>query len=298
MDLPVELRCLVYEELVVVGKVYFKDTESEHAKSIRYDDKAYFEKPHLKLFLVCKQIHNEAEPIYLSKNLFVLPVGWQFLKPFECPSYSSKNNRKTLFSKSALKYLKNLSFAIDMDEHWSLRRGNRRWKIETWLWHIAKDQRLNEIHQQMLREINGGDPDRTWRHIASALYRLNYQRFYDENQPGMDIVHEDTFPRVFDYVEIDFTNAYCPVGCCRPVWTVNHNWIPETRPAIVDIVGLESEEEIAETLDMMEKYDGLGQDEVSRIRFRRAGDASPWARWKFDKVQRYVPGSSLPFGED
>ena len=67
---------MVYKYLVVIGKVYFKGTEKEHRKSVRYNDKAYFQKPHLKLLLVCTLIHKETEPIYLSKNLFILPLRW------------------------------------------------------------------------------------------------------------------------------------------------------------------------------------------------------------------------------
>lgn len=40
-DFPVELRYMVYEELLVIGKVYFKYTKHKHNNSIRYKDKAY-----------------------------------------------------------------------------------------------------------------------------------------------------------------------------------------------------------------------------------------------------------------
>jgi len=67
-DLPAGLRNAVYEELVVVGRdFYFKS-------DVRSDNDQY-RKPSVKLFRACKQMHAEAEPLYLAKNIFHLPLN-------------------------------------------------------------------------------------------------------------------------------------------------------------------------------------------------------------------------------
>ncbi|KAK7186861.1 hypothetical protein DPSP01_007044 [Paraphaeosphaeria sporulosa] len=46
LDLPAELRCLVYEELLVVGKVFYKDTHiTKRGNTIRFNEMQYFREP-------------------------------------------------------------------------------------------------------------------------------------------------------------------------------------------------------------------------------------------------------------
>jgi hypothetical protein len=71
LDLPTELRLQVYEHVVVVGRVFYDPDPLEAHDSI--SPFAYFQEyevPSLAILRVRKQIHAEAEDIYLKVNLF------------------------------------------------------------------------------------------------------------------------------------------------------------------------------------------------------------------------------------
>lgn len=64
MDLPVELRLLVYEELVVVGKVFFTPDYYELTEGGRFKDYEQYRKPRLQILRVSREVRNEAERVY------------------------------------------------------------------------------------------------------------------------------------------------------------------------------------------------------------------------------------------
>ena len=107
-----EVRFLIYEEVLVVGRVFYTPTEEEADNSGRMANHTLFRKPELQLLRVCQQIHDEAEPIYLKNNLFVLPSSWYQCLPFDSQLEASRINRY-LFSAAGLKYIRNLSIAVD-----------------------------------------------------------------------------------------------------------------------------------------------------------------------------------------
>lgn len=75
MDLPTELRLQIYGYLVVVGKVFYKpDDDSVLSSPRRFKDLRAYRKPDLSILMVSKAVHKEAEEVFLSQNLFVLPV--------------------------------------------------------------------------------------------------------------------------------------------------------------------------------------------------------------------------------
>jgi hypothetical protein len=73
LDLPVELRVQVYEELLVVGKIFYTPDDYAVSNEKRFKDWKAYRTPSLEMLRVCKQVHGEAEEVYLGKNLFVLP---------------------------------------------------------------------------------------------------------------------------------------------------------------------------------------------------------------------------------
>lgn len=74
MDLAAELRVQVFEYLVVVGKIFYTPDEYDRDEGpIRFDGCDEHATPSLQLLRVCKQICDEAEDVYATKNLFVLP---------------------------------------------------------------------------------------------------------------------------------------------------------------------------------------------------------------------------------
>jgi hypothetical protein len=71
LELPPEIRNLIYEEIHFVGQIYFPSKDAIGGwERCSWN----YEKAQLALLRVCKQVHDEAEPLYLSKNLFLLPV--------------------------------------------------------------------------------------------------------------------------------------------------------------------------------------------------------------------------------
>jgi hypothetical protein len=66
LDLPVELRLLVYEELLGVGKVFYTPDWFEKKESRRLKDWEKYRKPEVGVLRVCKKILGEAEGVYLE----------------------------------------------------------------------------------------------------------------------------------------------------------------------------------------------------------------------------------------
>jgi hypothetical protein len=66
LDLPVELRLLVYEELLSVGKVFYTPDWFEKKESRRFKDWEKYAKPEVAVLRVCKKILGEAEGVYLG----------------------------------------------------------------------------------------------------------------------------------------------------------------------------------------------------------------------------------------
>ncbi|KAF2114708.1 hypothetical protein BDV96DRAFT_83619 [Lophiotrema nucula] len=119
LELPTELRIMIYEELLVVGKVFYEVEEDNVKNGKRYRGWKLFRKPEVQLLRVCKQIHEEAEPVYLSWNLFVLPVQFDTFRPFQNhyhyspPLRGCDPSQRYIFSTAGLSCIKNISFAID-----------------------------------------------------------------------------------------------------------------------------------------------------------------------------------------
>ena len=81
LDLPPELRMLIYGELVVVGRVFFSPDWYEIEEGRRFDEYKQSTRPNLAILRVSRAVHDEAEDIYLSKNIFVLPPLWNYVQP-------------------------------------------------------------------------------------------------------------------------------------------------------------------------------------------------------------------------
>ncbi|KAF2638345.1 hypothetical protein P280DRAFT_82284 [Massarina eburnea CBS 473.64] len=304
LDLPTEIRCMVYEKLLVVGKVYYGGTDFGKSYSIRYLDKAYYRKPSLKVLQVCKRVHQEAEPLYLSKNLFVLPLHWHLHKPFAKFNRPELRNSedKHLFSDNAFGYLRNISFAIDFKDiildpsstynHYEWTTGANTFED------FSPIQRLKRTHNALICRLKDEDEssdDAAWYHISRTLLAMSDERTSIKESAKLPMGH----------VEIDYTNSFCPLLCCRPMDAVYYHWIPFLRPASIDAIGARSKEEEEDILGNMTRYhNAMIEDrdddhyiaEFDRdsfvakygLRFRKGMDSSRWARWKHDTPQRGI----------
>ncbi|KAF2246738.1 hypothetical protein BU26DRAFT_521173 [Trematosphaeria pertusa] len=271
LDLPAEMRVMIYEELVVVGKIFYTHNLHDVENGRRCHGFELFKKPKLTIFLVCKQIHTEAEKVYLTKNLFVLPVNWPAFQPFttrntsdevEDDDESSKQPAapRYLFSASALDSVKNISISIDQKqlEHYGCSHSAWTQIYEPAIGpfdQLTRHQRFDHIHDLELDDVAD-----QW----------------------LDLVHSLPVPPTgLHYLEVDFTNAYCPIGCCRPIHLAVGDWITLVAPKKLDVIGVLPDEERQFTY-----VDLNGMHYTRRIlkqqyglRFRQPGEPTPWDEW-------------------
>ena len=142
LDLSTELRLEIYKYLLVVGKIYFLPSDYEHSNELRYKNREGYLIPELQLLRVCKQVRAEAEKVYLSRNLFVLPHRLIHLPD----GYDRGFNRDVLdvLGKHAPAHLENISIAIDPYQS-SLPVLHTRQKWEA-------DQQIHELEEGLFHE--------------------------------------------------------------------------------------------------------------------------------------------------
>lgn len=119
MDLPAELRLEVYHYLLDVGKVFSIPAHNEDQND-RFKEYQTFEKPAVSILRVSKQIPTEAEDVYLTTNLFVLPRAWFLQVPqvvdMQTPgdNFFPKSVRR-LFSDAATSRVGSLSLGLSQE---------------------------------------------------------------------------------------------------------------------------------------------------------------------------------------
>ncbi|KAH6644447.1 hypothetical protein C7974DRAFT_419934 [Boeremia exigua] len=274
MDLPLELRLYVYEELVVVGKVFYTSRETQlYSRARRKTSKAY-RKPHLAILRASKAIHREAEDAYLSKNQFMLPFQFKRRQPF-C-SYETGGSRK-LFSMRAFMVMKHIS--IELCSHDSFLDAE--YTSQLWQEQESSDprcfarlnatQRLLRAHDDTLARLQGSN---------------GYMSYVLSNMKSLSTM------------ELDFANAYCPTGCCRlgartlqdGIWFELFSQLRSIR-----FLGLQYENEQGDLMASWVKesqfsrksaplpLDSPSLDDLHErheITFTNEGD--PWEQWKID----------------
>jgi hypothetical protein len=280
LDLPAELRVQVYEEVVVVGKVFYTPERIEAQNERRFKDWKLYRKPQLQLLRVCKTIHQEAEKVYLSKNLFVLPAKFETQAPFVLKwsrTYRPSEYR-WLFSKSAYKEVKNISFGfspvlkirhtssyIDFDKQDTD-------KTPSAIWHrsrTANDRKIS-AHDKALWDFHCHCSD-----ITDTLGEGTLEELTDN----------------FQYMEMEFTNSYCPLGCCRYI-DAGYGLVDSLRPKHTVILGLDldGEKQVFMNLFSSIHSDDEGQDEdwgtpewiTNEYGVEFNPDRDIWAKWKME----------------
>lgn len=109
IDLSMELRLQVYEELLVIGKMFFTSKGFTKDTDARCRDYKAYRKPRLAILRVFKAVHCEAEDVCLARNLFVLPLWFD-----EDPPFRNRNAQspRSIFSACAFKKVNHVSIAF------------------------------------------------------------------------------------------------------------------------------------------------------------------------------------------
>lgn len=274
--LPPEIRNMIYKELVVVGKVFLtpsNDNEPyrlEYYHGGRYHHMEHFRKPELQLFRVCKQFRGEAEPLYLAKNLFVLPVDWHQCKPVARDSTMAMSQDRHLFPDSGLRHIRNISIAVDQRLCKQSPQLDKEWWDSYYVVHrspfdgMTEAQRLRAYHQKECKLTSY-----EWTEMINSL----------------------TVFSEIKYIEIDFTNAFCAAAICRPVQLIIGEWIKHLAPRRIDVIGMRRNERAAFIVEAFARA-GITHEDLRAtygLRFRRLTDTTPWDAMKREPEMREPP---------
>tara|TARA_R110002003_G_scaffold279_22_gene18194 strand:+ start:27455 stop:28303 length:849 start_codon:yes stop_codon:yes gene_type:complete len=251
LDLPAELRVQVYEYLVVMGKVFYTpDSFDENIDFNRFKGWEKYATPSLRIMRVCKQIREEVEKVYFAKNMFVLPREFNLLAPFVGVSLPrDKVHGRALFSDTVLALVKNISISYCCKTHypltllacdWTDRQPGFEFKSFT------AAQRLQYAHDKS---------------------KMNAYVYYDNLNLCLSEIQTK-----LQQLEIDFTNSFCPVGCCREL-DVGFQYIKYLQPGMIRILGLRK----GEDAEVKAKILPLLQDKRAVVEINPKED--PWAKY-------------------
>lgn len=223
MDLPPELRVKVYEELVVVGRVFFTSDAYELKESILFQNINNFRTPCLSILRVSKAIYDEAAHVYLEKNCFVFPSRW-----FSLPLFNTKGlTDRHIFSKAAIEKVRHVAIALfPRNESFPLTMYHSEWAIDA-------------IHGACFERFSQND-------------RIEFAHSFaigSLSEIQMEISRSVSNLGNLQTIELDFTSAYCPFGCCREL---SVDWGLVMRHARkVSIYGIRTVEELK---DIKQEY--------------------------------------------
>ena len=249
LDLPKEMRLAIYEYLLVPGLITLPYNTIVTKYDDRYDDIDEKSKPsyaETQIFLVFKQVKDEALPVYLSKSLFICPPGeWSTVSP-----QGEVFDHLLDYGGLAEKHLRRLSIAIDLHDC-NVHREAYHFIPNIEQAHMDEDAHLRVIHG-CLRE--------------SLTDRWNIR--------GSNIAEKLRL----DYLEVDLRSSYCSLGCCDLLSAAvsAFKWPSWTHiPKAIEIRGLSREAEVkyveGELLEKMWKVGielsfKLGTEVIHKVR--------------------------------
>lgn len=238
MDLPPELRVKVYEELVVVGRVFYTPPDAyEREESFLFHDIDRYSRPFLSILRVSKIIYEEAGHVYLGNNYFVLPSRQLTTPPF----YPGRRPIKRYeFAKIAFRNLRYMAIVLfPRSTLCSLTMCHTDWSDDLY------DRPFEEITQSERMEMAHGY-SRSW--------------LYESQTESSGVIAEFENLQV---IELDFTGAYCPFGCCRVLavdWTAVLEHARQVR-----IYGLRTVAELEKIKTECSHHTQLTSDEIDEI---------------------------------
>ena len=187
LDLPLEVRVRNYGYLVVVGRVFYTQDTCAVQSELRFEDLHTYRMTSLQILRACKQIHEEAEAIYASKNTFVLPYHWHYYPPCGNAHHQTSTHLLSLFSDHTISLIKSvsISFSGRLCSHPNTRHTD-----------------ALQLHETAHKT------DKT----KLALCWLHMLQQLDHPQVGFTIL-------VLEFLELDITDAYYPIGYCQMLMT-------------------------------------------------------------------------------
>jgi hypothetical protein len=229
LDLPLEVRVCIYGYLVVVGKVFYTPDKYAMQSELRFEGMNTYREPSLQILRVCKQIREEAEAIYASKNTFILPDHWLCYPPYVDVHHLTGTHFLSFFSARTLSRIKrvSLSFGGRLCSHPNTR-------------HINAHQLHGTTHKTGKIKLA-----LCWLHMLQQLY---------DPRDGSTTLYLDS-------LELDFTDAYCPMRWRRMLMTGSMS-AKVLRPRKLRLLGLTESEECKMMSECKAYWTGRRADEI------------------------------------
>ena len=235
MDLPLEIRYMIYKYLLVVGKCF--PTKGSSADPRLRDYKT----PCTALLAVSHQIRQEAGPIYFSKNHWALACVHAHEARFSEPTMSRASVHG--FSPLARQNIRSLSIAFDFrvlprnDAFYMRWEAARSTSMHAFEWYEQVDQVERQKHMH----------DCGWRKVKfvwALISRDILKRFHN-----------------LDHLEVNLSYALCHWACCRSAdeaarclaWELGQQE-DSYRPRSIQFTNIISEEEEAKMKSAIRQF--------------------------------------------
>jgi hypothetical protein len=239
-----------------VGRIFYSPDWYEQKEGARFEDWEAYRAPSLNILRVCKRIHEEAEDVYLGGNMFVLPHAFNCRPPFSHSLNSQfstlPNATRRLFSVVGFEAIKNVSLSFCSRGIIPLTMAHSDWKNDDFE-HKTAAERLDHAHSEAKRWYRGFCDDR-----LSIIFDL-YSNLRE--------------------LELDFTNAFCPFGCCRD-FDISFEHLGRLKLQVVRLLGLrDGEAQILEERFRVElSPKGEKLEDLVELQYGLGHDT--WAKWR------------------
>jgi hypothetical protein len=278
LDLPAELRLEVYGYLVLVGKVFYTPDYYATRNEKRFKDWQLYRTPSLGILCVCKQIYNEAEELYLSRNLFVLPDF--FKQPFskrKMPNRYDPNASldRPLFSSKWSNHVKNVSVAFNPRQLTLMTMNRQSWAGIEGAGSLTTYDMMHDLERREFAHAMATEQVRVLQRILAR-----------------DLL--SALPYELDYIEIDLSNSYCVVGCCR-IFVGGVATLAKVSSKCTVVLGVRNDDEREDIMggvgasnrDILNDEPSMTQSQLKEaydIAFEPLEDV--WEKWKMEDVDR------------
>jgi hypothetical protein len=239
-----------------VGRIFYSPDWYEQREGARFEEWEAYRAPSLSILRVCKLIYEEAEGVYLSGNIFVLPHAFICRPPFlrdPNPQLSPiPNATRCLFSVAGFRDIKNVSLSFCYRGIIPLTMAHSDWKDDDFERKTAAE-RLDHAHSEAKK----------W-----------YKNVCNDN---LSIIVK-MYPNL-EELELDFTNGFCPFGCCRD-FDINLEQIGRRKIQVLRLLGLKDGEARILEENFWIELCPTGKKLGDHIDLQYGLAQDPWAKWR------------------